>query len=359
VKLKFLKLKDFQDSTRAPGDRKTILVVSDIHYASDAEKARGNVETQVIANPLVRFVVKAFRHYIWLRHPHAQNHLLDRFLAHPGPADYVIANGDYSCDSSFVGVMDDPTFASAQECLTKLRTTFSPRMTPTLGDHELGKMSLFGGRGGLRLASWHRAQEELDVQPFWQIEVGEYRLLGVTSSLVALPVYEPETLAKERAEWWQLRQRHMRDIQQAFASLNSKNKVILFCHDPTALPFLWREEAIRSKLPLVEKTVIGHLHSNLVFWKSRLLAGIPPVGFLGTSIRRMTSALNQAEAWRHFNLTLCPSLSGIELLQDGGYYSFQLDPRGQAPLHSAFHAVSRRPPEIFSSSATCGPCQLF
>src|SRR5206468_4023429 len=73
--------------TAPRADLRNVLVVSDIHYASDAEKARGPTEARAIENPLLRALVKAFRHFIWMRNPYAHNSLLDQFLAHPGPAD--------------------------------------------------------------------------------------------------------------------------------------------------------------------------------------------------------------------------------------------------------------------------------
>src|SRR5437667_7108271 len=66
---------------RVMARQKTILILSDIHYASDAEKRRRGHEARIIANPLLRRAVKAYRHYIWLRDPLAHNHLLDQFLA--------------------------------------------------------------------------------------------------------------------------------------------------------------------------------------------------------------------------------------------------------------------------------------
>jgi hypothetical protein len=144
--------------------------------------------------------------------------------------------------------------------------------------------------------------------------------------VIALPVFEPETLAAERGEWQDIRQKHLQLIREAFTSLGPDQRVVLFCHDPTALPFLWRDESIRSKLPQVEATIIGHLHSQLFLWKSRLLAGMPPIRFLGNSIRRMSTALHEARLWRDFKLRLCPALAGIELLKDGGYLRMTIDP---------------------------------
>jgi len=309
--------------------RKTILIISDIHYACDAEKLRRGHETRIIPNPVLRRAVKAYRQYIWLRDPFAHNHLLDDFLARADSPDVVVANGDYSCDTEFIGVSDDAAFESARQCLHKLRRRFGPRLQSVIGDHELGKVSLFGGRGGCRLTSWRRATTELALQPFWKIELGKYVLMGVTSSLLAFPVFEPEALPEERSDWHALRDAHLTEVRRAFAALAPDQRALLFCHDPTALPFLWKEKTVRDKLPQLDQTVIGHLHSNFYFRKSQVLAGMPPIRFLGNSIRRMSRALNEAGCWREFKVRLCPSMAGIELLKDGGYCEMQIDEAAQ------------------------------
>jgi hypothetical protein len=320
----------------------TLAILSDIHYASAAEQARGDdYEFEGVPNPVLRALLKIHRHFVWLRHPLRQNHLLDKFLAQVEPADYVIANGDYSCDSGFVGVSDNAVCQSAKECLVKLRSRFGERFHATFGDHELGKLSLVGARGGMRLASFQRAREELLLAPFWKFELGSYVLIGVTSSLVALPVFEADTLPEERAGWQKLRELHLAEIRSAFTQIKSDQRVLLFCHDPTALPFLWREEAVRSQLPRLEQTIIGHLHSNLILWKSRLLAGMPAIQFLGPSARRMSTALNEAQHWKSFHVRLCPALSGIELLKDGGFLKVTLDLDGRTPARFQFHRISR------------------
>ena len=319
----------------------TILVVSDIHYASPAEQLRVEHETRFIKNPLLRFALRFYRHHIWLREPMQKNHLLDQFLAHAHPADCVVANGDFSCDSAFIGVEDEPSFQSARESLEKLRSRHPNSFRATFGDHELGKMSFFGNQGGMRLASFHRAEKELGIEPFWQKQMGNYVLLGVVSSLIALPVFEPDTLPAERAEWKRLRAAHLSRISQAFADLRPGQKVILFCHDPTALPFLWEQEAIRAKLSQLEHTIIGHLHSPLILWKSRLLAGFPTIDFLGGTIKRMSRALRAARRWRDFHVSLCPSLAGVELLKDGGYLSLELDPAARIPARVKRHRILR------------------
>jgi hypothetical protein len=318
-------------------------ILSDIHYAGAAEQARGNdYEYAGLANPLLRLLVKLHRHFLWLRHPLNQNHLLDRFLERADTFDYVIANGDYSCNSAFVGVSDDAACQSVKECLDQLRQRFGARLRINFGDHELGKVSFVGGRGGMRLASWRRARAELGLQPFWQLELGHYVLMGLVSSLVALPVFESDTLPEERAEWERLRTEHLAEIRQAFRGLEPSRRVLLFCHDPTALPFLWQEEAVRARVPQIEQTIIGHLHSNLILWKSRWLAGMPRIGFLGHTAQRLSAALREARHWRPFNVRLCPALAGIELLKDGGYLTAELDPYERQPPRFQFHSLPRQ-----------------
>ena len=321
----------------------TLGILSDIHYAAAAEQARGHdYELLDIPNPLLRTFARLYRHYIWLREPLRKNHLLDQFLDQSATFDYVIANGDYSCNSAFVGVSDDAACQSARECLEKLRRKFGANLRANYGDHELGKTSMFGGQGGMRLASWCRAQGELGLSPFWQIEIGRYVLIGLVSSLVALPVFEGEMLPAERSEWERLRAEHLGEMRRAFAALQRDQRVLLFCHDPTALPFLWREKTVHARLPQIEQTVIGHLHSNLVLWKSRWLAGMPPIRFLGHTVQRLSTALSEARLWRPFHVRLCPALAGIELLKDGGYCTLELDPEARHPARFRFHRLHRQ-----------------
>jgi hypothetical protein len=164
-------------------------------------------------------------------------------------------------------------------------------------------------------------------------------LLGVTSSLIALPVYEADTLPGERVEWRQLREQHFEEIRRAFSALKPGQRMILFCHDPTALPFLWRDETVRKRLGQVEHTIIGHLHSNLVYRQARLLSGIPPLHFLGHTAKRMTTALSEGRHWRHFRVKLCPALAGIQLLKDGGFLTVKLDAEAQLPAEFTFHSL--------------------
>ena len=296
-----------------------LAIISDIHYAGAAEQQRRDYPYGVIRNPLRRFVTRQWRHWLWHRDPFAHNHLLDQFLQEASAADLVVANGDYSCDSIGVGLVDEAAFQSASECLGKLRQAFGERLRAVMGDHEIGKTMMAAPVGGLRLASYRRALAELKLEPLWRYEVGNRVLIGITSTLVALPVYAAEALPEEVPEWERLRAEHLRGIQDYFAALRSDQRVLLFCHDPSALPFLWRDEVIRSRLSQIERTILGHLHSNLILRSSGWLSGMPTIRFLGHTPRRISAALREARCWRHFKPLLCPSTSGIQLLKDGGY----------------------------------------
>jgi hypothetical protein len=315
-------------------------VVSDIHYAGAAEQARCDYRHACIASPTRRLITRLYRRFLWLHDPFAHNHLLDKFIAEASNGDLVVANGDYSCDSAFIGVADDAAFQSAQECLGKLRAKFADKFHATIGDHELGKKALSVDVGGLRLASYDRTTKGLGIKPFWRIEVANYVLIGVTSSLLALPVLESEAPPEDVPAWRELRAQHLDEIARAFRDLKADQRVLLFCHDPTALPYLAELEDVRQKLPRIERTIIGHLHSDLVLFNSRFLCGMPAISFLGHTPHRISSALQHARHWKPFKLFLCPSPAGVQLLKDGGYCSIQLDGAGQTPAQFKKHRLS-------------------
>lgn len=320
-----------------------LAILSDVHYAGPRERAEGDdYEYRVIENRLLRFAIRQYRHHIWLRYPLRQNGQLDRFLADVPAVDYAIANGDYSCNTSAFGLSDDAAMESAQECVGKLRQKFGNRLRLNFGDHELGKLRLMGTRGGLRLKSWERSIAELGVLPFWKLELGRYVLFNCASTLIALPVFAADMLPAERATWEKLRAEHFAEVRAAFAALQPGQRVLFFCHDPTALPFLGRDEVIRARLGQIERTIIGHLHSNFYLRLSRLLSGIPAINCCGHSVRRMSGALREARQWQPFRVLLCPSLAGIELLKDGGYYTVELDAEAATTAQFNFHPLPRQ-----------------
>ena len=301
-----------------------ILILSDPHYASAEERVRVDFESAGIKNPIPRLLVKLWRRLIWLRDPFGHNHKLDQLLERAEEPDVVVANGDFSCDSAFIGLADPAARQSAEECLGKLRGRFGERLRTTMGDHELGKTSLAGGRGGLRLESWRVTTEQLSIAPAWDHRIGDTVLVGVASSLIALEVFKPEILPEEWTEWERLRAQHIEDLRILFRQIKPTDRILLFCHDPTALPFLAQEDFMREKFCQLDRTIIGHLHTPMVLLQTRVLSGCPPIPYFGKGIHRITRALNRARAWRPFKVLLCPSLAGSQLLKDGGYYTARL-----------------------------------
>lgn len=315
-----------------------LLVVSDLHLAGPAEQARRGFETKAIGNPALRLLVRAWRRW-WLHDPMAHNHRLDRLIeANPNP-DGVVANGDFTVDSAFIGVSDDAALESARLALDRLRQAYGPRLLATIGDHELGKQSLFGGVGGLRLESWHRCQRELGMESVWRRDFGPWVLIGIASSPVALPVFEPELLPGERSGWKEVQTQMWTRLRETFAGVERRQRIILFVHDPSALPYLGRDDTVARCLPQIETTVVGHLHTPSIFRLGQRLAGMPRIGFLGNTVRRYSAALREARWWRDFRVVLCPSPAGIELLKDGGWLELELDPGGRGPVQIRHHRL--------------------
>lgn len=321
--------------------RAEILIVSDIHYAGALERQRRDADVKAVSSPGLRFMLRWYRYFVWQRDPFAHNHLLEQVLAPPFEPEAVVANGDFSCDSAFIGVSDPAACQSAVECLGRLRGRFGESLESTVGDHELGKVCLGSRVGGLRLASWRMTREALQIEPLWTRSVGRYLLLGVTSTLLALPVYEAEALPEEVAGWRELRQAHLAELQCLLQKVIRDQKIVLFCHDPTALPFLAEQPWVQQHLPQIERTVIGHLHSDLFGWPARWLAGFPEITFVGASVRRMSMGLRRAREWRQFRPLLVPSLAGIELTRNGGYYRMTLDPEGRESAKFRRYRVRR------------------
>src|SRR5438105_3076418 len=212
-------------------DIRTLAIVSDIHYAGEGEQTRGNdYEYRDLTNPVLRTAIRLHRRFLWLHRPLDHNDLLDGFLAATKGTDFAVANGDYSCNSGFIGMADDAALGSARECLGKLRAQFGKNFQATIGDHELGKLSFVGKRGGMRLESWRRVRNDLHIEPFWRVQLGKYVLFGVTSSLVALPIFEEDTLPEEHAQWQREREAHLAEVRAAFDSIKPNERILLFSH---------------------------------------------------------------------------------------------------------------------------------
>ncbi|HEX4342375.1 MAG TPA: hypothetical protein VH255_03235, partial [Verrucomicrobiae bacterium] len=128
-------------------------------------------------------------------------------------------------------------------------------------------------------------------------------------------------------------------IRDAFTNLQPDERLLLFCHDPTALPFLWREEIVRKKISQVEQTILGHLHTNLVLRTGHIIAGFPTIKFLGKGAQKISAALGQARQWRPFHVRLCPALTGIQMLKDGGFLTADLAADASRPAKFELHPI--------------------
>ncbi len=311
--------------------RRRILVLSDVHYAGKAEEARGEFEIEAVADPVARAWVTAWMRLVWARRPGPQNRLLDRFLREAGDADAVVANGDHTLNSAFIGLSDPASLESAAICLGKLRDRHGERFHATIGDHELGKNGFAVSQGGMRLESLRQARETLGLNPCWRSDLGRHSLIGITSSLVGLPLYEAELLADEAPEWRQLANEHLREIAALLRDVEPDRRILLFCHDPSVLPHLLEVPEVRNLLERIDATIVGHLHSGAIFRTAGMLAGMPRPPLPGAALRRMAASLNQARVWREFRTRFCPCLAGIRLLNDGGWLEIDLDDRARRP----------------------------
>lgn len=319
-----------------------LLVISDLHWACAEEQARAGHESRAVQNPFLRLAAICWRRWVWLATPHGHNHHVAAILQRTGvgAADWYLANGDFTLDTAFVGVSDEAACVSAGECLSQLRAAWGSRLLTTIGDHDLGKMSLFWGAGGLRRRSLERCESDLGLSRFWVQPGGDgVVLIGVTSTLAAWTLFAEETPVEERAWWREQQHRHLAQINHAFSGLTPGQRVVLCCHDPSALVFLYALPEVRQRLGQLACTVIGHLHSAKVWSLARSLAGFPRVPWMGVTVRRYTTALQRSRCWREFRILSCPSPAGVQLFKDGGWLELDV-PAGSAPVQ----VVRRRLP---------------
>jgi hypothetical protein len=317
-----------------------ILIITDIHYASDAERQRGDYESRTVSNPWMRFLLKQYRHFLWRKDTFGWNHFLDRFIERAGQADCVIGNGDYCCDSGFIGVADDPSMESAGACLHQLRGAFGEKFVGIMGDHDLGKKSMFGGFGGMRLMSWNRCQGDLGLHPFFQLEFGRHVLIGMNSTLIGLPELVSDCPVSEYEEWKNLREDHLSKLKIALESIGSDQRILFFLHDPSAIPYLAELPWVRARLHQLDATFIGHLHSSVILKMSRVLAGMPKIIRMGHTALKISTALQKAKLWRPFKVQLVPAPGGIEAWKKGGYGELVLDSSREPSMQFSIKSLS-------------------
>ena len=322
-----------------PGKHCRIVVITDIHYASELERARGDYESQTVSNPWLRFLLKQYRYFVWRRDPYGWNDYVDRFINKAGETDLVIGNGDYCCDSAFIGVADDPSLTSARQCLDKMRDAFGEKFVGIMGDHDIGKKSMFGGVGGMHLESWDRCEGELKLDAFFKFEFGNHVLIGLNSTLIGLPSNQADCFPGDANAWEVKRNAHLETLRETLGQLGKHQRLLFFIHDPSALPHLAQLEWVREHYHRLDGTFVGHLHSELIVKMSRVLAGMPQIHGMGHTALTMSTALQKAREWRPFKVHLVPAPGGIQIYRRGGFGEIRIPMDGSGAVEFQIHSL--------------------
>jgi hypothetical protein len=272
-----------------------------------------------------------FRDRFWNWHPDPRRECFIKALddVERFEPDWVIANGDYGGDARGVGISDEDTFESASVVISMVRDIFHQRCRFIFGDHDLGKYSTNLRGGGIRIESLIRGEQLLGIKTFWDEVVDEFHLIGINSSLFGLDHFLPEALKEEVPEWTRRRSEHESEVQQAFAALDPKARVLLFCHDPGALVFLERLPEVQQRKHQIERTVLGHLHAPGLLALTRLLPKLPRLNPKYPVARIVAHSLRDARTWHQFRPVLCPSTFGAGKHMKGGALFAETSPQGE------------------------------
>ncbi len=303
-----------------------IAVISDIHVLGpgEHEKERAVREDMALGLGRSRAAWRRFLHSMRMRFwnwvPESRYACFLKALQeiqdyHP---DWVVANGDYGGDARGVGLSDESTYESAAGVITLMREIFSDRCRFNFGDHDIGKYNTALREGGIRLASLDLGEQKLGIRSFWHEQVDHLHLIGVNSSLITLDYFLPEALSEEIPEWKNRRRAHEEELIAAFSSLTGSDRVILFCHDPSALGILIQNPVIRENHARIELTVLGHLHEPRLLNLVQRLPKLPNWKPRYPVARIITEGIRSAKTWKYFNPIVCPSPFGTGNHLSGG-----------------------------------------
>jgi hypothetical protein len=314
-----------------------IAVISDIHVLGPGEhELHRELEAAIghgdglMRRQWQRFL-HAMRRRFWNWRPDSRRAcfveaLLEMQAYHP---DWVVANGDYGGDSVGVGLSDEATYESAAGVIILMRELWPERCHFIFGDHDIGKYSTVLKQGGIRLASLDLGEQKLGIRSFWHEQVDDFHLVGVNSSLITLDYFLPEALTEEIPEWQRRRREHEQQVYNAFAAMPADARVILFCHDPSALGVLVQNPLIRQKQAQIELTVLGHLHEPRFLQLLQRLPKLPRWKPRYPVARIVSEGIRSAKQWQPFNPVVCPSPFGTGHHLSGGLLFIEQDERGQ------------------------------
>lgn len=303
-----------------------LAVISDIHVLGPGEHERERDLREGLSRD-AGWVRGAWRHFLHMARMRFWNWIPESRYAcflqalqdiqdfHP---DWVVANGDYAGDARGVGLSDDATFESAAGVITLIREIFPDRCHFIFGDHDIGKYSTGLRQGGIRLASLDAGEQKLGLRSFWQEQLDRIHLIGVNSSLLTLDYFLPEALKEEIPEWEKRRDAHESQVTAAFEGLPKEARVILFCHDPSALGLLANNPAIKARQKQIELTVLGHLHEPRLLTLVQRLPKLPEWNPKYPVARIISKGIRNAKTWSMFNPIVCPSPFGTGNHLSGG-----------------------------------------
>lgn len=314
-----------------------LAVISDIHLVGPAELALADASYGRIdahPDPLTRAWRRGLyrvRRRFWNGHLKWRHTAFLRALdelAERRP-DWVIVNGDYGGDLGGVGLSHHATLDSARLVVDMIRARFPNRSRFVFGDHDLGKYSTLLREGGIRLNSLQIGEEHLQIPSFWHEQIDDIHLIGVNSSLFTLDLFLPEALAEEIPEWRRRRAQHVERVTHAFHALPARARVVLFCHDPSALAVLAGYPVIQRRLPQIELTVIGHLHSPTLLRLARYADRISRWKPRYPVARIVARGLEGVRHWHQFHPVVCPSTFGTGHHIAGGLLLIRLNRQGR------------------------------
>lgn len=297
-----------------------LAVMSDLHVMGPGEEASSLESVQTMGaedHPIRRRVRRGLnrvRDRFWHWDPQSRKACFHHALEvvadyHP---DWLILNGDYGGDHEGVGLSDDHTFESAAMVISMVREMFPGRTRFVFGDHDIGKYNTVRRQGGIRLDSLTRGEQRLGIESFWHLEHASHHLVGVNSSLLTLGLFLPEALSHEVDSWKTLRDQHLERVSAYFEGLPSHARILLFCHDPSALAVLGELPAIQRRQSEILHTVVGHLHSPRLLALNRLIGHLPAPPNSAYPIARIISeGARGARAWKDFRPVVCPSTYGV------------------------------------------------
>lgn len=303
-----------------------LAVMSDVHVMGAGEEELSEASARALGqddHPVrarMRRLLNGVRNRFW--HWDSQSrqtcflHALEIIDEHQ--PDLVILNGDYGGDHEGVGLSDDHTYDSAALVIGMVRDIFPDRCRFLFGDHDLGKYNTLRGRGGIRLTSLHRGEDLLGIESFWEERVDRFHLMGINSSLLTLALFKPEALPEEWEAWQHLRTRHLRQIEDAFDALPADARVILFCHDPSALSEAAGLPAVGRRRSQIVRTIVGHVHTPMLLHLNRFLRHLPIMKTSYPIARIVSQGAQGSRAWKQFRPLVCPSTYGVGNHISGG-----------------------------------------